>query len=58
MVEPAQPSKIPTWLSTHVDPDVAEIVHRTAYETGRSKRSLVEEAVRLIDRTVWHPIST
>jgi len=56
MTDQPNPKKVPTWVSTHVDLDVAETLHRTAYETGRSKRNLVEEAIRLTDRTNWHPL--
>lgn len=38
--------KPPTNLSIKLPPDVAEILHRLAYETGRSKRELVIDAVR------------
>jgi predicted transcriptional regulator len=38
--------KPPVNLSIKLPDDVAEILHRVAYETGRSKRSLVVGAVR------------
>jgi predicted transcriptional regulator len=38
--------KVPTQLSIKLPPDVAELLHRLAYETGRSKRDLVITAVR------------
>jgi predicted transcriptional regulator len=38
--------KAPTYLSIKLPPDVAELLHRLAYETGRSKRDLVIAAVR------------
>lgn len=36
----------PTNLAIKLPPDVAELLHRLAYETGRSKRDLVIEAIR------------
>jgi hypothetical protein len=45
MAEPSGP-KPPTNLSIKLPPDVAEILHRLAYETGNSKRDLVINAVR------------
>lgn len=45
MAEASGP-KPPTNLSIKLPDDVAEILHRLAYETGRSKRDLVIDAVR------------
>jgi hypothetical protein len=36
----------PTHLSVKLPPDVAELLHRTAYETGRTKQDLVTDALR------------
>ena len=43
---PATKPPVPTWLSMRLDPETAELLHRTAYETGKSKRALVITAVR------------
>jgi len=45
MAEPGGP-KPPTNLAMKLPPDVAELLHRLAYETGRSKKDLVIDAVR------------
>ncbi len=45
MAETSGP-KPPTNLSIKLPADVAAILHRLAYETGRSKRDLVIDAVR------------
>jgi predicted DNA-binding protein len=45
MAETSGP-KPPTNLSIKLPADVAEILHRLAYETGKSKRDLVLDAVR------------
>lgn len=48
MAEPSGP-KPPRHLSIKQLPaDVAEILHRLAYETGRTKRDLVIDAVRQV----------
>jgi len=39
--------KPPTHLSIKLPPDIAELLHRTAYETGRSKQDLVTAAIQL-----------
>lgn len=45
MAESSGP-KPPTNLAIKLPPDVAALLHRLAYETGRSKRDLVIAAVR------------
>ncbi len=45
MAEPNGP-KPPTHLAIKLPLDVAILLHRLAYETGRSKRDLVLDAVR------------
>jgi hypothetical protein len=45
MHEPNGP-RPPTHLAIKLPPDVAELLHRRAYETGTSKRDLVINAVR------------
>lgn len=37
---------LPAHLSIKLPPAVAAILHRTAYETGRSKQDLVADAIR------------
>jgi predicted transcriptional regulator len=48
MDAPRNGPKPPTHLSIKLPADVAEILHRLAYETGRSKRDLVIDAVRRV----------
>jgi len=38
--------KPPTNLAIRLPPDVASLLHRLAYETGRSKKDLVLAAIR------------
>lgn len=45
MAETSGP-KPPTNLSIKLPADVAALLHRLAYETGKSKRDLVIDAVR------------
>lgn len=45
MAETSGP-KPPTNLSIKLPPDVASLLHRLAYETGRSKRDLIISALR------------
>lgn len=45
MANPDGP-KPPTNLSIKLPADVAALLHRLAYETGKSKRDLVLDAVR------------
>ena len=45
MAEPSGP-KPPTNFAIKLPSDVAALLHRLAYETGRSKRDLVVDAVR------------
>jgi predicted transcriptional regulator len=47
MDEPKGP-KPPTNLSIKLPPDVAEVLHRLAYETGQSKRDIVISALRQV----------
>jgi hypothetical protein len=54
MAEASGP-KPPTNLAMRLDPDVAEILHRLAYETGKSKRDLVHDAVRKTYKTGEDP---
>lgn len=44
-MEPTKGPKPPTNLAIRLPEDVAAMVHRLAYETGRSKRDLVIEAL-------------
>ena len=45
MAEPSGP-KPPTNFAIKLPADVAALLHRLAYETGKSKRDLVIDAVR------------
>lgn len=40
------PAPAPSNLSVKLPPDAAVILHRAAYETGRSKQDLVADAIR------------
>jgi hypothetical protein len=48
MSEPNRTVPAPTGFSVRFPADVAEILHRTAYETGRTKLDLVSEAIRIV----------
>ena len=45
MIAPAPEPKLPLNLAVKLEPDTARLLRRTAFETGRSKRELVEEAI-------------
>lgn len=47
MNTPQRKAPAPRNLAMKLPPDAAEILHRTAYETGKTKLDLVSEAIRL-----------
>jgi hypothetical protein len=45
MITPAPEPRLPLNLAVKLEPDTARLLRRTAFETGRSKRELVEAAI-------------
>ena len=48
MTKDTQAPPAPINLAVKLPPDAAAILHRTAYETGRTKQDLVAEAIRRV----------